>query len=95
MEFLAFLMRLRSEITSNMQINFINTNSYSLIDWEKGNTLTESILLTSQEAHLLNQSFALNYTTKRYVKDYHIEDNSIEKHIQSNNIKQIIHNNNI
>ena len=79
MEFLAFL----------MQLLFVTTSNYSLIDWDKGNTLVEGIPLTPQEAHDLNYALAINNTTKRYVKDYHIEDNSIEKHIQSDNIKHI------
>ena len=79
MEFLAF----------PMQLLFVTTSNYSLIDWDKGNTLVEGIPLTPQEAHDLNYALAINNTTKRYVKDYQVEDNSIEKHIYSDNIRHI------
>ena len=72
-----------------MPLLFVTTSNYSLIDWDKGNTLVEGIPLTPQEAHDLNYSLAINHTTKRYVKDYQVEDNSIEKHIQYDNIKHI------
>ena len=79
MEFLAF----------PMQLLFVTTSNYRLIDWDKGNTLVEGIPLTPQEANDLNYALAINNTTKRYVKEYQVEDNSIEKHIQSDNIKHI------
>ena len=72
-----------------MPLLFVTTSNYSLIDWDKGNTLVEGMPLTTQEAHALNQSLILRNTTQRYVKESSIEDNSIEKHIYSDNIKHI------
>jgi len=49
-----------------------NLIKYILIDWSRPHAherlSPKPILLTKDEAHKLNQSFALNGTTKRYVK---------------------------
>lgn len=64
------------------------TEEYILLDWE-GLLPHKEVALTEFEAYNLNQGYALNNNTLRYVKVGDKTKKVLTKHIVSDNIKEL------